>query len=144
MLYEIKLELREIKERTQSLADKLDNMKLVQEENTTRIDNLEYKLEMEEMGPGQTDGQVESFGNFAPDNNHDFTDHYALRPFNHGQQVYEYNMNPSYTALDEANSPSAEVQMQELRERNEGLENKLNEVMEMLNQIRQQGSDTAQ
>ena len=83
MLYEIKLELKEIKERTQTLADKLDNMKLVQKENTTRIDNLEYKLETEEMGPGQNDGQVESFGNFPLNSTHDFTDNYAPRQFNH-------------------------------------------------------------
>src|SRR5687767_8312659 len=64
ILHEIKIELKELKDQTKSLSDKVDNMKLVQDDHNARISNIEYKLEFEEIGPGQYDGQVEHYGNF--------------------------------------------------------------------------------
>jgi len=140
ILDEFRKEFGDLKAQTKSLADQIDNMNLVIKEQDIRLNNLEYKLECEELGPDQPEGQVEHFTNFDQNCTSNVANQRPPGTYNHGQQRYDtsYEFN-----VEDINIPSPEHQLHVLQQKNEGLENKLNEVMEVLNQIRN-GSDAAQ
>jgi hypothetical protein len=134
VLDQFRNDLTSLKAQTKALYDEIDNVKLQQQDHDARINNLEYKLECETLGPDeQGDGQVENYTNYISDP--------SLLNFNEmNDQYHEDSRQPKrqrYIPSDPFNNVQAPPlqQINALNQKNESLENQLNEVLDVLKQI---------
>src|SRR3990170_1216971 len=140
ILTEVRKDIAEVQQKTKSIQDELDNLKLMYNEVDIRLGNLESALMDEEpMNQEQGEGPTHNPSLLGQSNQthdgHDFSDHYNTTR-DPKRQRYE----PT-DPFDHSNNPQHE-QMRELQEKNKAIESQLNEVLEMLRQV--QGSASTQ
>jgi len=136
VLDQFRNDLTALKAQTKALYDEVDNIKLQQQDHDARINNLEYKLECETLGPDdQGDGQIESYTNYT-------SDPFLLNFNDMSDQYHEDSRQPKrqrYVPSDPFNNTYAPPldQINALNQKNENLENQLNEVLGVLKQIQE-------
>jgi hypothetical protein len=130
----IRKEIQDIKAQTKLIQDELTIVKGVQSEHEQRINNLEYKNDSARHE--QELGQMGNFSQFNPDpqNQDQGYGHPGNGYYSEPRHVKRQRNNEFIDEDDESYLP-AEVHIMQLQERNEKVENRLEEVMQLLQQI---------